>query len=96
MNWYLVIIGFFVHLVFFYSIFDIYFISPLVHGMTPQSNVIPPPAKRLVLFVADGLRADKLFELDSVGTSKAPFLRLYSMTVFFICVLIAITQKNTI
>uniref|UniRef100_A0A8B9Q3G1 GPI ethanolamine phosphate transferase 1 n=1 Tax=Apteryx owenii TaxID=8824 RepID=A0A8B9Q3G1_APTOW len=67
--------GLLVHCVFLASIFDIYFTSPLVHGMTPQQTPLPPPAKRLVLFVADGLRADSLYELDSNGTSRAPFLR---------------------
>ncbi|XP_043300154.1 GPI ethanolamine phosphate transferase 1 isoform X3 [Cervus canadensis] len=70
-----VTLGLFVHFVFFASIFDIYFTSPLVHGMTPQFTPLPPPAKRLVLFVADGLRADKLYELDEDGNSRAPFLR---------------------
>ncbi|KAM4689575.1 GPI ethanolamine phosphate transferase 1 [Discoglossus pictus] len=64
-----------VHLVFFASIFDIYFTSPLVHGMTPHRTLLPPPAKRLVLFVADGLRADTFFELDESGNSRAPYLR---------------------
>ncbi|XP_062425828.1 GPI ethanolamine phosphate transferase 1 isoform X2 [Rhea pennata] len=64
-----------VHCVFLVSIFDIYFTSPLVHGMTPQQTPLPPPAKRLVLFVADGLRADSLYELNSNGTPRAPFLR---------------------
>ena len=73
------LIGFLVHLVFFYSIFDIYFTSPLVHGMTPQYGAIDPPAKRLVLFVADGLRADKLYELDENRITLAPFLRLYNL-----------------
>uniref|UniRef100_A0A5F9C9T4 GPI ethanolamine phosphate transferase 1 n=1 Tax=Oryctolagus cuniculus TaxID=9986 RepID=A0A5F9C9T4_RABIT len=68
-------LGLFVHFVFFVSIFDIYFTSPLVHGMTPQFTPLPPPAKRLVLFVADGLRADALYELDENGNSRAPFLR---------------------
>ncbi len=75
MNWALVGLGFLVHLVFFYSIFDIYFTSPLVHGMTPHRNPMAAPAQRLVLFVADGLRADKLFELDEDGKSRAPFIR---------------------
>jgi hypothetical protein len=75
MNWYLLVIGFLVHGVFFCSIFEIYFTSPLVHGMTPHQNNLSPPAKRLVLFVADGLRADKLFELDEHGNTRAPFLR---------------------
>jgi len=80
MNWRLIIIGFCVHLVFFYSIFEIYFTSPLVHGMTPQSCTVDPPAKRLVLFVGDGLRADKLFELDENGTTRAPFLRYHYLS----------------
>ncbi|XP_037066912.1 GPI ethanolamine phosphate transferase 1 isoform X2 [Peromyscus leucopus] len=68
-------LGLIVHFVFFASIFDIYFTSPLVHGMTPQFTVLPPPAKRLVLFVADGLRSDALYELDEDGNSRAPFIR---------------------
>lgn len=43
--------------------------------MTPQFTPLPPPAKRLVLFVADGLRADTLYELDEDGNSRAPFIR---------------------
>ncbi|XP_041331932.1 GPI ethanolamine phosphate transferase 1 isoform X2 [Pyrgilauda ruficollis] len=70
-----ILAGLLVHCVFLVSIFDIYFSSPLVHGMTPQQTPLPPPAKRLVLFVADGLRADSLYELDSSGTPRAPYLR---------------------
>ncbi|KAB0352674.1 hypothetical protein FD754_017531 [Muntiacus muntjak] len=47
--------GLLVHFVFFASIFNMCFTSPLVHGMIPQFTPLPPPAKRLVLFVADGL-----------------------------------------
>ncbi|XP_010643165.1 GPI ethanolamine phosphate transferase 1 isoform X1 [Fukomys damarensis] len=68
-------LGLLVHFVFFASIFDIYFTSPLVHGMTPRFTPLPPPAKRIVLFVADGLRADALYELDENGNSRAPFIR---------------------
>nr|XP_012629943.1 GPI ethanolamine phosphate transferase 1 isoform X3 [Microcebus murinus] len=68
-------LGLLVHFVFFVSIFDIYFTSPLVHGMTPHFTPLPPPARRLVLLVADGLRADSLYELDENGNSRAPFLR---------------------
>uniref|UniRef100_A0A4W3JBH1 GPI ethanolamine phosphate transferase 1 n=1 Tax=Callorhinchus milii TaxID=7868 RepID=A0A4W3JBH1_CALMI len=69
------LIGLLVHVVFFASIFDIYFTSPLVHGMTPHQTPLPPPAKRLVFFVADGLRADTFFELDEQGQTRSPFLR---------------------
>ncbi|KAH6856475.1 Phosphatidylinositolglycan class N-domain-containing protein [Chaetomium sp. MPI-CAGE-AT-0009] len=77
------------HLVYILSIFDIYFVSPIVSGMRlfqierPPST--PPPADRLVLFVGDGLRADKAFQShpepypksdeDLVPRPLAPFLR---------------------
>uniref|UniRef100_A0A8D2L0N1 GPI ethanolamine phosphate transferase 1 n=1 Tax=Varanus komodoensis TaxID=61221 RepID=A0A8D2L0N1_VARKO len=70
-----IVSGLLVHCVFLISIFDIYFTSPLVHGMTPHQTPLPPPARRLVLFVADGLRADSLFELDDANMSSAPYLR---------------------
>ncbi|KAK7114393.1 GPI ethanolamine phosphate transferase 1-like [Littorina saxatilis] len=73
--WQVIVAGVVVHLILFYSIFDIYFTSPLVHGMTPYTSRSVPPAKRLVLFVADGLRADKFFELDEGGRPRAPYLR---------------------
>lgn len=74
-TWQLIIVGLAVHTVFFYSIFDIYFTSPIVHGMTPHSSSSPAPAKRLVLFSADGLRADKMLELDEKGETRIPYLR---------------------
>ncbi|KAM8781096.1 GPI ethanolamine phosphate transferase 1 [Rhynchonycteris naso] len=69
------IVGLLVHVVFFASIFDIYFTSPLVHGMAPQVTQLPPPARRLVLIVADGLRANALYEFEDNGSPRAPFLR---------------------
>ncbi|WFD33892.1 CCR4-NOT core subunit cdc39 [Malassezia cuniculi] len=61
------------HLVFTWSIFDVYFRSPVVYpderfsaasvasGTGPQ-QLDAPPADRLVLMVGDGLRADTLFQ----------------------------------
>ncbi|XP_072973037.1 GPI ethanolamine phosphate transferase 1 [Typha angustifolia] len=71
----LVVLGVALHAVYMLSIFDIYFKSPIVHGMPPVPQRIPSPAKRLVLLVADGLRADKFFEPDADGRFRAPFLR---------------------
>ncbi|KAK8497445.1 hypothetical protein V6N12_016969 [Hibiscus sabdariffa] len=71
----LVLLGVILHAVYMLSIFDIYFKTPIVHGMDLVSPRFSPPAKRLVLLVADGLRADKFFEPDSDGNFRAPFLR---------------------
>lgn len=76
------------HLVYLYSIFDIYFVSPIVHGMKAYGvQYTRAPSKRLVLFVGDGLRADKAFQsfpdpsppdlgrADLTPRPLAPFLR---------------------
>ncbi|CAA0828488.1 Unknown protein [Striga hermonthica] len=71
----LVILGVLLHAAYMLSIFDIYFKTPIVHGMDPVEPRFAAPAKRLLLLVADGLRADKFFEPDSSGNYRAPFLR---------------------
>ncbi|XP_054622126.1 GPI ethanolamine phosphate transferase 1 isoform X3 [Dunckerocampus dactyliophorus] len=43
--------------------------------MIPMATLLTPPASRLVLIVADGLRADSLFTLLPNGSSRAPYLR---------------------
>jgi phosphatidylinositol glycan class N len=80
------------HLMYVYSIFDIYFVSPIVSGMrsfgVERQPGAEPPAKRLILFVGDGLRADKAFQAfpdpsppedldpdDNVPIYLAPFVR---------------------
>eukprot|EP01125_Pyxidicula_operculata_P003042 TRINITY_DN1317_c0_g1_i5.p1 TRINITY_DN1317_c0_g1~~TRINITY_DN1317_c0_g1_i5.p1 ORF type:complete len:896 (+),score=164.13 TRINITY_DN1317_c0_g1_i5:123-2810(+) len=65
------IIGALFHIFCTICMFDIYFRSPVVHGMTPFAATVKPPAKRVVFIVADGLRADKLFERKD----ETPFLR---------------------
>jgi phosphatidylinositol glycan class N len=60
-----------IHLVLFYSIFDVYFKSPLIHGMRPvELNQVNAPAKRLALFVADGLRLDVFMDLSKANKIK--------------------------
>ena len=75
----LLFLGVLVHVIIFYSIFDVYFKSPLVQGMDPVEKISfeQSPAKRLVLFVGDGLRADSFFNL--IDTDASLFLRLESI-----------------
>ncbi|XP_039758693.1 GPI ethanolamine phosphate transferase 1 isoform X2 [Pararge aegeria] len=64
------VIGIFIHLVFLFSIFDIYFKSPIVNNANMYQPLHEAPADRLVLFVVDGLRAESF-----VNYSTMPYLR---------------------
>ncbi|CAE6348447.1 unnamed protein product [Rhizoctonia solani] len=80
-------LGLVFHVVYIYSVFDCYFTSPVVHGMQqhriswPRNAPKKAPAKRVVLIVGDGLRADLLFNVNPFPNipdsppSVAPFLR---------------------
>lgn len=65
------ILSVFIHIVLLYSIFDIYYSSPLVTGLHPYPITNGKGlADRLVIFSADGLRADAFFN----HPEKSPFL----------------------
>ncbi|GMH32997.1 hypothetical protein BSKO_00831 [Bryopsis sp. KO-2023] len=70
----LVAVGTVVHLALTYSVIDIHFQTPVVRGIEPVGFRGAPAAKRVFLIVADGLRADKLFEFDGDGKPRAPYL----------------------
>merc|ERR1740128_1515412 len=52
-----------------FSVFDIYFKSPIVKVSEPPPPKFEAAARRLVLFVADGLRAESFY-----APNAAPFL----------------------
>lgn len=72
----IILIGIIIHILYGYSMFDIFLKFPLNYGMTPHSSNLPDdelPSNRVVLFILDGVRADTFFECISSG--KSPFLR---------------------
>ena len=62
--------GAFLHLLYLSSIFYIYFKSPILPGLNSIDLKSKPLANRLVLFVTDGLRADKLFHRNNANISQ--------------------------
>ena len=97
-SWCFLLLGVIFHAVYIWSIFDIYFITHIIHGQTPSNatlvfeeelsrhqsskskqqqvrrSLATAPAKRLVVYVADGCRADAFFEAnDSFADSGRAF-----------------------
>ncbi|VDO09185.1 unnamed protein product [Rodentolepis nana] len=60
------------YILLFYSIFDVYYTSPLVHRGTYDRPSVPGLVKTVVFIVADGLRYDKLFteEMEDTPTLR--------------------------
>ncbi|XP_003382254.1 putative kinase domain protein [Trichinella spiralis] len=77
--WKPILLGVFVHCVLLYAALDIFYSSPVIHGMSPQGASSSPPAKRLVFIVADGLRADALFSKKRCLQRNSLFLRRMSL-----------------
>jgi hypothetical protein len=53
----------FFHLCAFASIFDIYFRSPIINGLDAVELPSGAQARRVVVFIADGGRADMFFQI---------------------------------
>lgn len=68
-----ILLGLFVHFLLLFAVFDVYFSSPLDHGMNLVKATENPPAQRVVIFVADGLRAEAV--LDPATKGRIPFLK---------------------
>ena len=74
----LVLISFLFHLLEITSIIDIHFKTPIVqnlksHNSEPSPNTEYPKAKRAIMLLLDGARADNFFE--EIGKNKAPYFK---------------------
>lgn len=68
----LIALSIFLHILFLLSVFYIYFRSIIVPDLQPLKDLEKPPAKRLVLIVSDGLRAESFFDQNC---NRTPFLK---------------------
>lgn len=68
----LILLSVILHILFLLSVFYIYFRSIIIPDLKPLKNLDNSPAKRLVLIVSDGLRAESFFEQDC---NRTPFLK---------------------
>ncbi|XP_058174694.1 GPI ethanolamine phosphate transferase 1-like [Anopheles ziemanni] len=66
------VVAIFIHVLFLLSIFYIHFRSPILQGLPDGDEHDTPPADRLVLFVADGLRLESFLK---GSLERTPFLR---------------------
>lgn len=92
----LFIIGIIFHVLFGYSMLDVYYNFSLNYGMTPHSADLSPEevsSNRVVLFVLDGSRADTFYNALSMG--KTPYLRniIENRGVYGICHTIVPTES---
>ena len=74
----LMLINFVFHLFEITSIFDIHYKTPIVHNLKSHFSVPPnstefPKAKRVILLLLDGGRADYFYE--EIGKNKASFFK---------------------
>ncbi|CAG9802616.1 unnamed protein product [Chironomus riparius] len=68
----LIVCAVLIHILFLLSVFYIYFRSIIVQGLHPLKDLDNPPAKRLVLIVSDGLRAESFFHQNC---DRTPFIK---------------------
>lgn len=82
----LVVLGLVLHAVYMLSIFDIYFKTPIVHGMEPVIPRFTAPAKRLVLLV--GIFCTPLvrsfYQVTQTLYYIASLFNVYSLFVHFV------------
>lgn len=65
-------LGIVVHIILFVGVMEVYFQSPIQHGLAHFKSVRDPPAKRVVVIIADGLRAESMFLKEY--ENRTPFL----------------------
>jgi len=68
----LIVCAVFIHILFLLSVFYIYFRSIIVQDLHALKDLDNPPAKRLVLIVSDGLRAESFFHQNC---ERTPFIK---------------------
>ena len=72
----IILIGCIFHIIFGYSMFDIFFKFSLSYGMTPHSSSLEEneiPSDRIAIIALDGVRVDVFYE--TIANGKSPFLR---------------------